>query len=76
MASFKSPPRSSMAIRKQKGRANKSIPTISAILLVRCSETIRLQNRLMTFGFSMDMAWVLLDEFSLRMGRAMDFVVR
>jgi hypothetical protein len=61
MASFKSPPRSSMAIKKQKGRANKSIATINAIFVVRCRETIRLQNWLTTFWFSMDMALMLRD---------------
>ncbi|WP_460828995.1 hypothetical protein [Massilia agilis] len=44
MASFKSPPRSSMAIKKQNGSASKSITTIKAIFVVRCRDTIPAQN--------------------------------
>ncbi|WP_168710078.1 hypothetical protein [Massilia sp. Mn16-1_5] len=43
-----SPPRNNIAIRKHNGNATRSIQTISAILVVRCSDTIAAQNWLNT----------------------------
>ena len=43
-----SPPRNNIAIKKHNGNATRSMQTIRAILVVRCSDTIPAQNWLNT----------------------------